>query len=579
MLSAAQNLNSGPDLPVRSVGKEREALKPIDILKQLGAFWNGLSNVKRIALVFTVSIVMIAVALVTVISSRVSYGYLYTKLDSKDAAQIAQKLDELKIPYTLEAGGTAIRVPEEQVHSLRLDLARDGLPSGGVVGNELFDQARLGATEFEIEVNQRRALEGELVRSIMTIAEVEAARVHLVIPKRRLFAAKTEGAQASVVLTLRNNAQFGRQEVAAIVHLVAMAVPNLSPDRVTVVDSKGTTLHRPESGEGGGVSGNEARLAEMREQEVRLAERTQSLLEKVAGPGAVEVRVKLDFDTASREQTTEQYDPKVTALRSENKVEERTATEGPTVAGVPGAQTNLPDIEPTVQPTEGNLGGGNFARRSHTRNWEIDRVVEKLSRPAGDLTRVSVGVLVDGRYEAREGEQVYVPRSAEELEVLRNVVRGAVGFDAKRGDTIELQSTRFFRDATDEGVVPEAPEPKWLKYVLPGVAALGGVLMLAGAVLVWRGKRRRKKAVQQERAIQAELSAEENQRLADAEAKLLTPLSAESGPEQASPELALRRRDEAIQIATTDPATAAIVLREWLIAGQRELPEGAVNNA
>lgn len=554
-------------------------MKPIDILKQLGAFWNGLSNAKRIALVFAVSVVAIAVALVTVLGSRVTYGYLYTKLDSKDAASIAQKLDELKIPYTLEAGGTAIRVPEEQVHSLRLDLARDGLPSGGVVGNELFDKARLGATEFEIEVNQRRALEGELVRSIMTVADVEAARVHLVIPKRRLFAAKTEGAQASVVLTLRNNAEFGRREVAAIVHLVAMAVPNLSPDRVTVVDSKGTTLHRPESGDGSGIAGAEARLAEMREQELRLAERTQTLLEKVAGPGAVEVRVKLDFDSASREQTTEQYDPKSTALRSENKVEERTATEGATVAGVPGAQANLPDVEPSVQPTEADLGG-KFARRSHTRNWEIDRVVEKLSRPSGDLTRVSVGVLVDGRYELREGEQVYVPRSAEELEVLRNVVRGAVGFDAKRGDTIELQSIRFFRDPV-EAPAPVAPEPKWLGYVVPAAAALGGLLMLAGAVLVWRSKRRKKIAAAEERAIQAELAAEENRRLQEAEARLLaSSMGAAPGEDIASsPKLAGRRREEAIQIATTDPATAAIVLREWLVTTRRELPGEAANNA
>ncbi len=552
-------------------------MKPIDILKQLGAFWNGLSNAKRIALVFVASTVLVGIALITVLTSRVSYAYLYTKLDSKEAASIAQKLDELKVPYTLEAGGTAIRVPEDQVHSMRLDLARDGLPSGGVVGNELFDKARLGATEFEIEVNQRRALEGELARSILTVSDVEAARVHLVIPKRRLFAAKTEGAQASVVLTLRGNAQFGRDEVAAIVHLVSMAVPNLSPERVTVVDSKGTTLHRPETGDGGGSAANEARVAETREQELRLSERTQTLLEKVAGPGAVEVRVKLDIDSAAREQTTEQYDPKSTALRSENKVEERTATEGATVAGVPGAQTNLPDIEPTVQPVQDELDG-NFARRSHTRNWEIDRVVEKLSRPAGDLTRVSVGVLVDGRYESREGETVYVPRTAEELEVLRNVVRGAVGFDAKRGDTIELQNARFYRDPTEE-VVPVAPEPKWLKYVLPAVAALGALLMLAGVVLVWKNQRRRKKTAIEERAIQAQLSAEEHHRLEEAEAKLLTP-TGEIGEETvSSPEFALRRREEAIQIATTDPATAAIVLREWLVKGKRELPEGVPSNA
>ncbi len=294
---------------------------------------------------------MVGVAAIAVVGSRIEYAYLYSDIDAKEAGSIVQKLEALKVPYKVEASGTAIKVPAEQVHALRATLAKEGLPSRGDVGNELFDQARLGATEFEQEVNLRRALEGELSRSILEIAGVSAARVHLVIPKRRLFAAKSEGAQASVVLTLKNNVDFGRNEVAAIVHLVTMAVPNLTPDRVTVVDSKGTTLHRPDSGKDGSGVGEE-RALETREQELRLAERTQTLLEKVAGPGAVEVRIKLDFDSAAREQTKEQYDPTVTALRSENKVEERTATEGATVAGVPGAQTNLPDIEPSVQPTE-----------------------------------------------------------------------------------------------------------------------------------------------------------------------------------------------------------------------------------
>src|SRR5690606_4886302 len=195
-------------------------------------------------------------------------------------------------------------------------------------------------------------------------------------------------------------------------------------------------------------------------------------------------------------------------------------------------------------------------------------------------TRVSVSVLVDERYESREGEHVYVPRSAEELEILRNVVRGAVGFDAKRGNTIELQSIRFFRDPV-EAPAPVTPEPKWLGYVVPAAAALSGLLMLASAVLVWRGKRRKKIAAAQERAIQAELSAEENRQLAEAEARLLAS-STGAAPGEAiasSPDYAGRRREEAIQIATTDPATAAIVLREWLVATRRELPGEAANNA
>jgi flagellar M-ring protein FliF len=555
------------------------ATKPVEFLKQLGAFWNGLSNVKRIALVLAVATVMVGVAAIAVVGSRVEYAYLYSDIDAKEAGSIVQKLETMQVPFKVEAGGTAIRVPAEQVHALRATLAKEGLPSRGDVGNELFDQARLGATEFEQEVNLRRALEGELSRSILEIAGVAAARVHLVIPKRRLFAAKSEGAQASVVLTLRSNVDFGRNEVAAIVHLVTMAVPNLTPDRVTVVDSKGNTLHRPDSGKDGSGVGEE-RANETREQELRLSERTQTLLEKVAGPGAVEVRIKLDFDSAAREQTKEQYDPTVTALRSENKVEERTATEGATVAGVPGAQTNLPDIEPSVQPTE-NEQGGNFSRRSHIRNWEVDRVVEKLSRPAGDILRVSVGVLVDGRYEMREGQQVYVPRSAEELEVLRNVVKGAVGFDAKRGDTIELQSTRFYRDNVEAPAPLIDADPKWLKYVVPGAAGLGALLLLSSVVLVWR-KRKQKEVLEQQASVEASLyGGEENARLPDGEPRLLQPGEEvdENGVPMYTPEFFQQRKVEAIQIATADPATAAIVLREWLTApAGAAVTQGAAGN-
>lgn len=538
------------------------AQKPVDILKQLSAFWTALPTPKRIALLFAVVSVMLAVGAVAVIGSKVQYGYLYTSLDTKDAAAIAQKLNELKVPHKIDAGGTAIRVPEEQVHSLRLELAGNGLPSGGGIGNEIFDQTRLGATEFEQEVNLRRALEGELSRSISTIAGVDAVRVHLVIPKRRLFAAKSEGASASVMLTLRNQHDFGRHEVAAIVHLVSMAVPNLRADRVSVVDSKGATLHRPE-GEQQGLVASEGRSAEMREAERRVEERVRTLLERAAGPNAVDVRVKLDVDSATRERTEEHYDPTRNVLRSEHAVEELTNAEGESVAGIPGAQTNLPDVEPSLQPTAEDMGG-NVARRSHTRNWEVDRVVEKILLPAGDVKRLSIAVLVDGKYEMREGESVYVPRTLEELEVLRNVVKGAVGFDAERGDTIELQSARFHRDRDELGTTtPALPEPEWKQYLLPGLAGLGVLLLLSGVVLVWRTRRERLAAIQRERALQAELEGEERHRLMEAEARLL---EQQANGGDFTPEFALQRRKEALEIAASDPATAAVVLRDWLTA-------------
>lgn len=534
------------------------AQKPVDILKQLGAFWTGLPTPKRLALLFAFTSVLLAVGAIAVIGSKVQYSYLYTSLDQRDAAAIAQKLTELKVPHTIEAGGSAIRVPEEQVHSLRLELAGNGLPSGGGIGNEIFDQTRLGATEFEQEVNLRRALEGELSRSIATISGVEAARVHLVMPKRRLFASKGESASASVILNLRNQHDFGRREVAAIVHLVSMAVPNLGPDRVTVVDSKGVTLHRPE-GEQGGLGAGEGRSAEMREAERQVEERVRTLLERAAGPNAVDVRVKLEVDSATRERTEEHYDPTRNVLRSEHAVEERNATEAESVAGIPGAQTNLPDVEPGRQPTAEDMGR-DVARRSHTRNWEVDRVVEKILLPAGDVKRLSVAVLVDGKYEQREGQSVYVPRTLEELEVLRNVVKGAVGFNAERGDSIELQSARFHRDQADV-VEPATPEPPWKKYVVPGVAGIAGLLVLSAVVLTWRSRRDRLIAAQREQALQASLETEERQRLMEAEARLL---EHETEGGALTPEFALQRRKEALEIAATDPATAAVVLRDWL---------------
>jgi flagellar M-ring protein FliF len=250
-------------------------------LNQLQTFWASLSNAKRVALVLGTAAALAFVLLVAALGSRVQYSYLFTDLSTEDAASIAKKLDELKVPYQLEAEGTAIRVPNEKVHSLRLELAQGGLPRGGGVGFEIFDQSKLGATEFEQNINLRRALEGELARSIGTIDGVLSARVHLVLPERRLFSAKKESASASVVLKLRNNHDFGRREVAGIVHLVAAAVPGLGQDRVSVVSTDGVTLHRPSvDGDGGGLS-------EMRsEQSQEIAQRMESTPEATAAAGA-----------------------------------------------------------------------------------------------------------------------------------------------------------------------------------------------------------------------------------------------------------------------------------------------------
>src|SRR5882672_742588 len=216
-------------------------------LKQLTDFWASLPTPKRIALVAVMAVVLVGVMAISVLSSRETYGTLYSELATEDAAAIVEKLKTTQVPYRLENGGTRIEVPEERIPGLRLELASGGLPHGGSVGFEIFDRSKIGATEFEQQVNLRRALEGELARSVMSIDGVKSARVHLVLPEHRLFASREESASASVVVKLTNSANFGRREVAAVVYLVSMAVPGLRKDRVSVVSTEGLTLHRPNS--------------------------------------------------------------------------------------------------------------------------------------------------------------------------------------------------------------------------------------------------------------------------------------------------------------------------------------------
>jgi flagellar M-ring protein FliF len=526
-------------------------------------FWRSLSLVKRVSLLVATGAVLVGVLSAAALSSHVEYTYLFTELSTEDAAAISEKLKGMKVPYRIEAGGTAIQVPEERVHQLRLELASTGLPRGGGVGFEIFDRSNLGATEFEQRINLRRALEGELARSISTIEGVQSARVHLVLPENRLFAARKESASASVVLKLRPAREFGRREVAGIVHLVAAAVPGLAHDRVSVVSTEGLTLHRPTTDEAGG-SGGDVETEQAHDIATGMETHVRSLIERVVGPGNTDVRVHLDLNTSSRERTEEHYEPARTALRSEHKTEENSGTEGATVAGVPGAQSNLPHTDPAAAGEEASTPGGGVFRRTQTRNWEVDRVTEKTSIPAGGIQRLSVAVLVDGAYVTADGKPVFAPRSAEQLAQIEGIVKNAVGFDEKRGDSVRVEGTRFAR--LDE-VEPTA-EPKGLVALAkrwPVGALLAALAVLFGVVLAWRVWRSRR------RAAGAPASAGRGPALlagaplpfalhAGEKASAALPASAEAIASAAD------LRAEALQIAARDPATAAIVLKKWLNA-------------
>jgi flagellar M-ring protein FliF len=532
------------------------------LVAQLSAFWKGLPTPKRIALlVATVGSLALALGLV-LLGSHESYTYLFTELSTEDTAAVVEKLKAQQVPYRLDDSGTRIEVPESRVHELRLELASQGLPRGGGVGFEIFDKSQLGSTEFEQQVNLRRALEGELARSIGTLRGVQAARVHLVMPERRLFVSGQEKASASVVLKLRSPDAFSRDEIAGIVHLVASAVPGLSRDRVSVVSADGMTLHRPtldgEAMTGAGDLSEQGTLMGS-----QLESRAREQLERVVGPGLADVRVNVTINPATREKTQELYNKDTTALRSEHKVEEMSGANQLPIAGVPGAQSNLPDAKPgETETTTTPVGSGGVFRRTQTRNWEVDRTVEKTSTPPGEIQRLSVAVVVDQTHVVKGGKTVAVPRTKEELAALEDIVRKAVGFDTNRGDSLTVQSMAFHRD--DMGDAGKLGDPAWWKRYVP-YALLAALVLVALMMLAYRSRHDRKLA-----AIRraAELKAAQRIGQVLAGGPVIAPNGLGGAENAAAPALpAVDYRARALELASKDPATASMVLKGWLAEG------------
>lgn len=487
----------------------------------------------------------------------VRWAVLFSGLDRDDAAAVVSKLKESKVPYRLEGDGGTIEVPEAQVREVRLELAGGGLPRGGGIGFEGFDKMRLGATEFEQRVLFRRALEGELARTIDTIGSIQSTRVHLVLPERSVFVGKSEPATASVVLKLRAGRALGGGEVSGIVHLVSSSVAGLAAERVAVVTTDGTMLHKPRrgDGEGGGTTEDENGAA-ARTLEATLEERARAMLEKVVGAGHVDVRVTAELDRARVERVEEHFDPKTVVLRSEEQQVERAPGEG-AVGGVPGAESNLPN---TNGRGAGDAGVEAFLRESHTRNFEVDKVSEKRLVTAGStLKRLTVAVVLDEA--ARPGTKL----GKEELERMTSLVRSAVGADERRGDLVTVDAAPFLEAAKTESPAPARPlyeqvPRKYWPYVGGGAALLAVLVLLLGLRAVSRMK-----TATREREATKKLSV-----------IVAAPVdSALTAPEDS--ELAKLGGSELRQLvherAGQDPATAALVLRFWLGQGpDREVP-------
>ena len=400
----------------------------------------SLSRPARVLLASTLIVLALLGAWLTWRSSVANWGVLYTQLDRDDAAALVNKLKELKVPYRVQGEGSTIEVPEEKVHELRLELASAGLPRGGGVGFEAFDRMRLGATEFEQRVMFRRALEGELGRTIGSLGAVQSARVHLVMTERSVFVSRNDPASASVVVRLRPGRHLGPAEVSGIVHMVASSVPSLDASRVALVTTEGEMLHRPRA-PGDEESAEDERSSGGRALESSIEERTRALLARLVGEGHVDVRASVDMDHARVERTEDHYDRAHTALRSEEQTQEFvTAAGNITVAGVPGAESNIGAPSDPVDPAQPD---GGVLREQHTRNFEVDHVSERRLTTRGVVKRITVAVVVDGVTRTEGGQTRVVPREAAELAHLSALVRGAIGANTERGDVVTVESIPF----------------------------------------------------------------------------------------------------------------------------------------
>lgn len=476
----------------------------MDQLKKLLA---ALSGKQRITLIIAAVLVGAGMFGLTRWRRETDFKPLYTGLAPEDAGAVVQKLKEAGVEYRLPESGTEVLAPSAKLAELRLEMAAAGLPKSGRIGYELFDKANFGATEFTEHINYRRALEGELERSMMSLAEVDRARVHLTLGKDSVFLEAKQPAKASVMLRIRPGARISPQNVVAVTNLVASAVEGLAPEAVSVLDMRGNLLSRPHRG--GSPDDQQASDAsiEFRQKiEGDLLSKINATLEPLLGAEKFRAGVSVECDLTSGEQSEETLDPTKSVMSSSQKTEETSGTN--LASGTPGTASNLP--RPTSRP--GTSGTG-LSRRTENIAYQSSRTVRHTRVPQGAIKRMSLSVLVDQdvRWEGTgvKSKRIITPPSPEKLKSINALVAAVTGFTPDRGDRIVVETLPF--EATLNLEAPSAAPPpganadprlpKWLlplwnspKLVMIGAASAGGFLLLLGGCYLMFRKRKKASA-------------------------------------------------------------------------------------
>lgn len=422
-----------------------------DTALQLLETFKSLDMRKKTVLIATVVITIASLIGLVLWAKQIDYKPLYTGLPTEDSGAIIKRLQDMRINYKVAHDGTTILVPGDRVYELRMELASEGLPHTGT-GYEIFDKQAIGVTEFVQKINYQRALEGELARTISQFSEVRTARVHLTLPERSLFLEDRQPPRASIAITLHPGRMLNEQQFQGITHLVVGSVEGIQPENITIVDSHGRLVHGGTARKGpADIKTAQQRL--QREIENDLEGKVVSMLSGVVGHEGVTARVSVNLDFTQVEQTIENFDPDTAAVRSEQRTTERSSGRSPGATGVPGVMSNIPDIQD--QEAAAGIRKTDYSKSDETINYEISRVTKRVINQIGAIEKIGCAVMIDGTYiTEKDGEgrpvRTYVPRTGEEMRQFESLVKTAIGFNANRGDTVEVVNVQFLETVPEE---------------------------------------------------------------------------------------------------------------------------------
>ncbi len=528
-----------------------------DFQNQFQIFFQRLTTAKKIFLFTSLGAVLMGLVAFVYFSQQITWAPLVSGVTQQDAGNIVRKLEEINVQYVLQPGGNTILVPASEVDKVRLEIASSGMQMGGIVGLEIFDESNFGATEFQQQIQYKRALEGELARLITQITVITSAKVNLAIPEKSLFLDEEKHPTASVVLETAGNKRLSQRQVTTILNLVSGSISGMSPEDVRVADQSGKLLSKgltdPDNAEIRNKNYYYQQLVEK-----RLEEKLVTQLEKITGPDRVEVRVSLRMDFDSSEIKEDLIDPDLSAILSEEVDTEDSTGSRSIPVGVPGVTSNSPEVRAGASEV---ANVSNVNKKTKRTNFVNSKRHITRTKSAGKILRMSVAVLLDGHYDyVRDengeviGSPVYKPRTPEEMEIIEQVAKQTVGFDnIERKDTITVKNMKFSKPLVEQEKLKQHQRDATRKFIIDLIrfVVVGVVIVLLIFMVI--------------RPMVQKLSAKPED--LDLLMGLPTTIGELEGEELEIPtekETGIPPRDKIIEIAKQDPLKTANLVRNWL---------------